>query len=96
MRRSKQLAFGGIHAFPGGNFEENDSAAVNNNKDYELYVTCCRELFEETGLLIGAEEDRIIIQDIVMEELSKEKIDSNNNKGLSYFEIMATLNKRKS
>jgi glyoxylase-like metal-dependent hydrolase (beta-lactamase superfamily II)/8-oxo-dGTP pyrophosphatase MutT (NUDIX family) len=58
VRRSEKLAFlGGFYAFPGGQFDANDGEApVENCGDEEtrVAISCAaREMFEETGVLLG-------------------------------------------
>jgi len=58
VKRSEKLAFlGGYHAFPGGQFDPDDSAVpVQNCEDAETataIVCAARELFEETEVLVA-------------------------------------------
>jgi len=58
VKRSEKLAFlGGVHAFPGGQFDATDAEApVRNCADPETLaaISCAaREMFEETGVLLA-------------------------------------------
>ncbi|KAK0463665.1 uncharacterized protein EV420DRAFT_1618637 [Desarmillaria tabescens] len=44
-RNPKASAFGGVHVFPGGNYDQ--------KQDTSLPMTAIRETFEESGLLVG-------------------------------------------
>ncbi|KAG7448213.1 uncharacterized protein BT62DRAFT_930308 [Guyanagaster necrorhizus] len=45
QRNPKASTFGGVHVFPGGNYDQ--------KQDTSLPVTAIRETFEESGLLVG-------------------------------------------
>ncbi|KZT09784.1 uncharacterized protein LAESUDRAFT_520859 [Laetiporus sulphureus 93-53] len=45
-RNPKSQSFGGVHVFPGGNYDE--------KQDDTLELTAIREVFEETGLLLAS------------------------------------------
>ncbi|KAF9052821.1 NUDIX domain-containing protein [Panaeolus papilionaceus] len=45
-RNPKATAFGGMHVFPGGNYDK--------NQDSSLAITAMRETFEESGLLLAS------------------------------------------
>jgi glyoxylase-like metal-dependent hydrolase (beta-lactamase superfamily II)/8-oxo-dGTP pyrophosphatase MutT (NUDIX family) len=64
VRRSEKLSFlGGYHAFPGGQFDTDDSASpVENCADAETAtaISCAaRELFEETQVLVARGGDAL-------------------------------------
>ncbi|HEV2884415.1 MAG TPA: MBL fold metallo-hydrolase [Pyrinomonadaceae bacterium] len=64
VKRSEKLAFlGGYHAFPGGQFDENDhDVLVENCPDAEMRaaISCAaRELFEETQVLVARGGDTL-------------------------------------
>lgn len=65
-RRNPNLKFlGGFHGFPGGKVDENDSAVeVRNcvNAGMEKFIACAaRELFEEIGILLVRNGDKLTI-----------------------------------
>ena len=80
VKRHANIKFaGGAYVFPGGkadmsdkNFEDNSS---QNDEFSGLYFTSFRELFEETGLLLGGEvenqklfREKLLNKEITMEE----------------------------
>jgi glyoxylase-like metal-dependent hydrolase (beta-lactamase superfamily II)/8-oxo-dGTP pyrophosphatase MutT (NUDIX family) len=60
VKRSPELAFmGGFHAFPGGQFDDEDaSIKVSGYEHQEAAMRACaaRELFEETGVLLAGDD----------------------------------------
>lgn len=63
VRRGESLSFaGGFYAFPGGRLDRADAAIPVPGKDGEeaAFVACaCRELFEETGVLLARGAGRL-------------------------------------
>jgi endoribonuclease LACTB2 len=61
IQRSATLKFfGGFWAFPGGKLAEADAETSESAEDLHLHtrrMAACRELFEETGVLIARRED---------------------------------------
>jgi len=68
-RRNPKLRFlGGFHGFPGGKVEESDSHSEVRNSDEEnvRYIACAvRELFEEVGVLLVRNGDKLTSGQIV-------------------------------
>jgi 8-oxo-dGTP pyrophosphatase MutT (NUDIX family) len=55
LQRSREIAFGGAWAFPGGQVDEADRAGVDGDLA-AARITAVRETSEETGLILSAED----------------------------------------
>ncbi|KIM72214.1 hypothetical protein PILCRDRAFT_829916 [Piloderma croceum F 1598] len=62
-RNPQATSFGGVHVFPGGNFD--------TKQDSSLQMTAIRETFEESGLLIASSSDSSRLHDYVLDEARK-------------------------
>jgi len=62
QRNPQARSFGGVHVFPGGNFDE--------KQDESFAMTAIRETFEESGLLIASSADLsgVLPDDSVLDE----------------------------
>jgi len=59
-RNPQASSFGGVHVFPGGNYDV--------KQDSSLQMTAIRETFEESGLLIASSGNSSLPQDSVLDE----------------------------
>lgn len=54
VRRSREVSLGGgFHAFPGGRVDADDAALASRHATDPFRLAAIRELFEETGVLLG-------------------------------------------
>ncbi|KAL4467682.1 hypothetical protein ABPG74_013017 [Tetrahymena malaccensis] len=81
LRRNPKLPFGGMHSYPGGNMDKEDSVFTQNRKqnsykssqivyDWQdtLIYTGVRELFEEIGVILAQRNQQQKLVELAQEE----------------------------